>query len=327
MFENLPTHTRSADEKLKVVCIAGEGRSGSTIIGDILGQIDGFTSVGELFYFWDRGLIQNWQCSCGRSFAECPVWSEVVAQAFGSRSEVNAEKLLGMRNHLHTRHLLAIRGRRGLRERIASMEEYRQALGRLYRGVQAATGSRVIVDGSGYPAQAYLLQSITDIDLYVLHLVRDARAVVYSFTSRKKKVEADLEGKHDHYMGSDSLLASSLAWDMYSSVIESTWGDDPQRYALLRYEDFAQNPKAVMEWCLRFIDEDGAKLPFVNDREVSLDVTHTFSGNPGRFRRGTTVIRLDDEWQYKMSRSQRALVTTVALPWLRRFGYPLAVRD
>jgi hypothetical protein len=207
------------------------------------------------------------------------------------------------------------------------MEEYRQALGRLYRGVQAATGSRVIVDGSGYPAQAYLLQSITDIDLYVLHLVRDARAVVYSFTSRKKKVEADLEGKHDHYMGSDSLLASSLAWDMYSSVIESTWGDDPQRYALLRYEDFAQNPKAVMEWCLRFIDEDGAKLPFVNDREVSLDVTHTFSGNPGRFRRGSTVIRLDDEWQYKMSLSQRALVTTVALPWLRRFGYPLAVRD
>jgi len=91
--EGYPT----TDREFKVLFIAGEGRSGSTIIGDILGQIEGFFSVGELFYVWDRGLIQNWRCSCGLSFEECPVWSEVIAQAFGDRSQVDAEKLLSMR--------------------------------------------------------------------------------------------------------------------------------------------------------------------------------------------------------------------------------------
>ena len=327
MFEDSSPSAHSADKPLKVLYIAGEGRSGSTIIGDILGQIDGIFSVGELFYIWDRGLIQNWRCSCGFGFDECPVWSEVIARAFGSRSQVNAEKLLHMRDHLHTRHLLPIPRRKGLEERMALMGEYREALGRLYHAVQAATGSRVVVDGSGYPAQAYMLQTIPSIELYVLHLVRDARAVVYSATARKKKVVADLEGKHDHYMGSDSLLRSSLLWDMYCSVTERIWGDDSRRYAFLRYEDFAASPRAAIESCVRFLGEEQAELPFVSDREVLLNVTHTFSGNPGRFRHGTTTVRVDDEWKSKMSRRQRALVTAATLPWLWRYKYPLIVRS
>jgi len=326
MFEDLSAYAHSEDKRLKVLFIAGEGRSGSTIIGDILGQIDGFFSVGELFYIWDRGLIQNWRCSCGLSFEECPVWSEVIARAFGSKSQVNAEKLLGMRDRLHTRHLLPIPARKDPQERMAQMGEYREALARLYHAVQSVTGSGVLVDGSGYPAQAYVLQTMPSIELYVLHLVRDSRAVVYSSTARKKKVEADLERKHDHYMGSDSLLVSSLLWDMYCSVIERAWGDNSQRYALLRYEDFAESPKAAIESCLGFLDEEQSELPFVSDREVLLGETHTFSGNPTRFRHGSRVIRLDDEWKSKMSRLQRALVTTVTFPWLMRYGYPLFIR-
>lgn len=327
MFEDSRAYAHPADKRLKVLFIAGEGRSGSTIIGDILGQIDGFFSVGELFYIWDRGLIQNWRCSCGSSFDECPVWSVVIARAFGGKSQVNAEKLLAMRDRLHTRHLLPIRARKGLQKRMAQLGGYREALGRLYHAVQSATGSRVLIDGSGFPAQAYLLQTIPSIELYVLHLVRDPRAVVYSSTARKKKVEADIEGKHDHYMGSDSLLVSSLFWDMYCSVIDRIWGDNSQRYSLLRYEDFAERPKATIENCLKFLDEEQAELPFVSDREVLLDGTHTFSGNPARFRHGSRVIRLDAEWKSKMSGRQRALVTSATFPWLMRYGYPLSIRN
>ncbi len=327
VFENSSADARSAGKKLKVLFLAGEGRSGSTIIGDVLGQIEGFFSVGELFYVWDRGLIQNWRCSCGLSFDECPVWSEVISRAFGSRSQVNAEKLLAMRDRLHTRHLLPTPAHKGPKEVMAQMGEYREALASLYHSIQAVTGSDVLVDGSGFPAQAYVLQTIPSIELYVLHLVRDSRAVVYSSTARKKKVEADLESKHDHYMGSNSVLVSSLFWDMYCSVIDRIWGGDSERYTLLRYEDFARSPKATVEFCLRFLRVERATLPFVNDREVRLGVTHTFSGNPSRLRHGSKVIKLDDEWKSKMNRHQRALVTAATFPWLMRYGYPVLARN
>ena len=45
---------------------------------------------------------------------------------------------------------------------------------------------------------------------------------------------------------------------------------------------------------------------------------------PARVRR---LIRLDDEWKSKMSRLQRALVTTATFPWLMRYRYPLLIRD
>ena len=59
----------TVDQQLKVLYIAGEGRSGSTILGNILSQIDGFFSVGEMHHIWDRGFIENWRCSCGATFS------------------------------------------------------------------------------------------------------------------------------------------------------------------------------------------------------------------------------------------------------------------
>ena len=71
-------------EKFKVLYVAGSGRSGSTILGNILGGVEGFFSVGELRLIWERGLIRNWLCGCGVSFRECPVWSEVVSERSGT---------------------------------------------------------------------------------------------------------------------------------------------------------------------------------------------------------------------------------------------------
>lgn len=45
--------------KIRVLYIVGSGRSGSTIIGNILGRIEGFSHVGELRYIWDRNIIES----------------------------------------------------------------------------------------------------------------------------------------------------------------------------------------------------------------------------------------------------------------------------
>ena len=45
------------DERSVVLYIAGSGRSGSTVLGRILGRVEGFGAVGELRYVWERRIL------------------------------------------------------------------------------------------------------------------------------------------------------------------------------------------------------------------------------------------------------------------------------
>ena len=328
-FHESSKSSSSTDQKLKVLYIVGEDRSGSTILGNVLGQIDGFFSVGEIQHIWRRGLIEDWPCSCGVTFRECALWQEVIARAFGDMPRVDAEKLLTLRERgLRTRHLLPMPARKSPQERVSLMgKEYLHAVERLYHAVHLASQSRIIVDTSKSPAYGYILETIPSIELYMLHLVRDSRAVAYSWTKRRKP-EPGLRDQHDGRMPYRGPIEIALLWNERNYVIERTWRHKPKRYTLMRYEDFVESPKYALQRCLAFLDEEQSQLPaFVSEHEVLLREIHNFSGNPDRFQRGTTQINASDEWQSEMSTFQKVLVTIITSPWLMRYKYPLLDRS
>ena len=80
-----------------VLFIAGPGRSGSTLLDLLLGQIDGFCSTGEMRYIWERGFAQNQLCGCGKPFRECEFWTQVVKEAFGGFENVDYVRFEGLR--------------------------------------------------------------------------------------------------------------------------------------------------------------------------------------------------------------------------------------
>ena len=45
-----------------VLYIAGTGRSGSTVLANILGEVDGVFAAGEVRYLWQRGLKEGRLC-------------------------------------------------------------------------------------------------------------------------------------------------------------------------------------------------------------------------------------------------------------------------
>ena len=63
--------------KLRVLYIAGLGRSGSTIISNLLGQLENVFSAGELSWIWSRGILANEPCGCGKKFLECGIWKQI----------------------------------------------------------------------------------------------------------------------------------------------------------------------------------------------------------------------------------------------------------
>ena len=312
----------STNDKVKVLYVAGWGRSGSTLLGRVLGQIEQFFLVGELRYMWDRGLIENRFCSCGAPFDQCPVWQQVVSRTFVNEG-ISAETMVGLREQgLRTRHILLTPARKSLQAKIANMGEYPGSVEKLYNAVREVSQSRVIVDTSKFPSYGYVLRNIPSVELYILHLVRDPRAAAYSWESRRK-LKLDYGAGSDKFMTSHNFAESSLAWSEWNLAIENLRRQEPERYMLLRYEDFVENPRNSVDSILRFLDEEGAKSPFISERQVRLEVPHTFSGNPDRFSGGTVTIKPDASWKDNMSVTRQAAVAARTWPGLIRYKYPL----
>jgi hypothetical protein len=303
---------------VKVLYIVGLGRSGSTILSNALGQIPGFFSGGELNFIWRHNVIENRLCGCGRPFRECPVWTKVMDEAFGSMDTVDPREMMRLQNiGTRTRHipmLLTEGGRRSLEQKL---EKVLISYGRLYEAIGKVTDSRVVVDSSKEPAHGFVMSMIPGVDLYALHLVRDPRAAAYSWS--KKKPQPDTDTKK--FMVRFSPAKSSALWDSWNASAEALWHRTPERYLRVRYEDFVADPRKSFEKILARLGETDFEPPLVGEREVKLGVSHTVSGNPNRFETGAVELRTDREWISKMNPRDKALVTTLTFLLLKHYGY------
>ncbi|HMG20924.1 MAG TPA: hypothetical protein VK607_06390, partial [Kofleriaceae bacterium] len=81
--------------RIKVLCITGWCRNGSTIVGNLLNEVDGFFHAGELHFLWKNayGNGSNTRCGCGLDLVRCPIWSKVLAAELpaGSSAAHHAE--------------------------------------------------------------------------------------------------------------------------------------------------------------------------------------------------------------------------------------------
>jgi hypothetical protein len=276
----------------------------------MLGSIDGFVSTGELRNIWKDGFIENGACACGSPFRKCAWWSEIIALAFGGMENVDATGLHDLQMAAATpaefaRLVLAPRSHLRTRWRV-----YLDALERLYRTLEKVSGA-VVVDSSKHPAHAVLASLISGLDLRVVHLTRDPRAIAYSRL------------RHRLYQRYDPVR-NALLWNALQVVVPLT---APTPVFRLRYEDLVADPRAWLGDILRFSGEGGRTPPiFGPDNSVALKVSHMPSGNPSRFRSGLVPLRLDDEWRAKLPARARTRMSALTAPLLWKYGYPLRAR-
>ena len=313
-------------DRTKILYIGGYSRSGSTLLLRLLGELPGFVAVGELFDIWDRSYRQNQLCGCGRAFHECPFWREVTLNAFDCEPiDLPTDDYLMQRRQVRgpasvPRLWLPIL--RSARYR-AELRSYARVLERLYRAIAAVSGSRFIIDSSKEPHQAWVLREAAGVELHVVHLVRDSRAVAFSW--RRHKARPEIHWKVQH-MDRHTVTRSSLEWDVHNFLV-STRRSSLASYSLVRYEDLVSRPKVALENVGQAIGETWDLGAVLDGRELSLQPSHTASGNPSRFATGSTSIRRDDEWMEKMSRNERFLSTALTAPGLVRYRYPLRSRS
>ncbi len=78
----------------RVVFIGGSGRSGSTLIERLLGELPSVCNVGEVVHLWERGLQRGETCGCGTPLPDCPFWIRVGDVAFGGWDQFDVAQFL-----------------------------------------------------------------------------------------------------------------------------------------------------------------------------------------------------------------------------------------
>jgi hypothetical protein len=301
---------------VKVVYIMGFGRSGSTIVGDILGQLPGWFHTGELRGLWLMVRSRIRSCSCEAHVRDCPFWGQVLASAWGDRDPETVGSWL--QGSLQLRNLN--RFLRADREEIVSdpsLRDYLDLTEALYASVARIAGARVIVDSSKRPHNAALLPFVRGVEPTFVHLVRDPRGVAFS----RKKVRSDAGSLPPS--GPATASKNWIALNLGAEMVRSRY---PSRSIRLRYEDFAADPRAALGRILDLVKEPAGESPFLDDRTVELTPRHTLKGNPNRYQTGPIVIRRDDDWRSRLPARSAATVTLMTLPLLLRYRYPLRIR-
>lgn len=310
----------------RVLSVVGAGRSGTTVLASILGEVAGVASAGELRFLWGRGVQEGRPCGCGDPPAECPVWAPVVAEtvdhlrsrrpAAGLDDLVDAQRAVA-RPRSFPRLLRTVGPADAGPSTWPELDLVRDTTATAVRALARVTGASVVVDTSKRPVDAAVMASTPDLDVRVVHLVRDPRAVVHSW----RRAKSFTAGGQTRTMGTRGMAGTVRRWSanaMFAEGLRRRMG--PERWLSLRYEDFAAHPRTSVESILDFLDI-AAPSPFRDDRTALLHPNHIVAGNPSRFTTGEVTIRADDAWQREMPIRDQRLVASLTWPLLLRHGY------
>jgi hypothetical protein len=303
----------AAGSPVKICVIAGVGRSGSSILSKILGQYDGFFDAGELIKWWEATTSPGWRCGCGAELPDCPVWSVVLGAVARETDPQTADELATAQSILRLRTLLPLTWHH-LRGQSDHLDSSRQILASIYRSIISTSQARVIIDTSKVPLWVDVVDSVDGADVRVVHLVRDPRATAFSL-SRVRGSSSGIAGRQMPRMGS---FRSALYWAgnhgaMMTSVRRSV---GRRRYLRVHHEDLVASPRRVTGEILTFLQESDTDGPFLDDRTVSLGVTHNLGGNVIRFDHGPVRITADDQWIEDMPRAARLITLAIAGPMM-----------
>lgn len=294
-----------------VLYVAGSGRSGSTALAQVLERDLAATHVGELRYLWDRGLGEDQLCQCGARFSRCAWWGGVLSGAHGEGLDDAAATLRRVRPEVdRIRHAPALLRQARTGRRSDAVTAWAGAVAPVYAAVAARCGDEVVLDSSKDPSYLFALAATGALDLRVLHLVRDSRAVAHSWTRRKRRPEIHWE---EQYMRTLPPWRSAALWTEYNAVLEAARGLGVP-VLRLRYEDFAGDPAGT-------VDLVAATLDLARRDPATAPAGHSFSGNPIRFDTAPVEVRLDEAWRTAMDADQRRRVTALTAPLLAAYGY------
>ena len=251
------------------------------------------------------------------------MWSTILTRAFDDLSRAEVDQTIDAVNWLGDASNLPRILRRGERGSFPELGDLPARLADLYRTTAEVTGATTIIDSSKPPTYGWFVGTLPDIELSVIHLVRDPRGTAFSWQHPKTATDRPSGG----LMPRKPPWKSALSWDLWNTAAELLFRSRPERLLRVRYEDLITDPDIALGSVLEFLGYPEDALGSLNGRHFTGGASHTVAGNPSRLAREPTTLTLDAAWQAGMTTSARRVVTALSTPLLLHYGYPVRHQD
>lgn len=308
---------------IKVLYLIGKGRAGGTLLNNLLGQLEGFTAPGELPRLWTWGLTEGWRCGCGEPIADCPYWSKVIS-IIGAPPTAVPSITRWQNEVMSWRSVPRMIKQRPGHIAWEPLRNYVEVQAKVYHAISHVSGADVIVESTRFPTAPVALDLVPGVETYLLHLVRDPRAVIYSW--RRRKLLSDRPGSPEmERFGALYTMASWWSRTLLTEIVMRR--SQRSRTMTVRYEDLIDDPAEYVSRIAAWVTGRSPDTTFIEDERAYIDRTHTVGGNPDRLRSGVIRLEPDDAWKQDQPLWDRLAGTLLAIPLLKRYGYPLRPRD
>ena len=306
----------SSDVSLKVLYIAGDGRSGSTLLDRLIGAYPGTFSCGELGNLLQSTDSADEHCACGELARQCLFWNEVMRE-WSTMVPGFSQDEYRMLQHRYERLRSLFRPFNELSFGSRKFARYGEYTLALFRAISGLSGAGVIVDSSKSPARALALSRVPGLDLRMLHLVRDVRGVAYSL--RIPYRERPTEGPFAN-VKRRSNLRFVATWALVNYFCEHVRAKLTHPILFIRYEDYTTSPDMVLAGVANLLG-----VPRIDYQAGSghlLEQGHQIAGNVIRMGPVQKIIP-DENWRSYFGSVMQKGMYILVLPLMLRYRYRL----
>ncbi|MEM6909038.1 MAG: sulfotransferase [Pseudomonadota bacterium] len=303
----------TSGQPLKLIYIAGYGRSGTTLLDIAAGQQPDICAAGEITalarHVWENDEF----CACRHTVSECEFWGPIIARwhkrcgddampAYGDLLD-RSEWLFSL-----TRLFSRFWPQRDIRD-------YGKQTLALLKEIAAEAGTSTILDSSKLPGRASTLMTIPELEIYLVHVVRDGRGVAWSMMKPYSiKVEEGIQKE----LKPKPLWYTAARWLMVNLGAEILRLRLPKERSIrVRYEDFVADPEAVLKRITALVGHDYVRP--AHGGEV-MKPQHQVAGSRHRMQEEIR-IKQDVGWKAKMPKFKQRAFSVLAAPLLWRYGY------
>lgn len=286
----------------RVLYVAGYSRSGSTLLDMVLGHHPRIQATGELTFLLDDAEDPGRTCTCGAPYLNCPHFGPWLQSPAGQRAR-------------HARAALRETDRTG----VDPTGAYAYAMQDMFRNLASAGPSDIILDSSKSARDAVerpIALRAAGLDVWVLHLLRDPRAVIQSYRTNGRNWV--LEG-HKPSRTLDTFRPI-LGWaraNRRARALGQVFG--PDRLMTLKFEEFLADPGNTLMRIGTFLDADFTWLASRVMRGDAFAAQHNVGGNRARFAAQTITPRRPP--RARLPVLHEAAFRLAAQREARQFGY------
>ncbi len=320
----------------KLVYILAASHSGSTLLAMTLGAHPDICTIGELkANHLDN--VDKYLCSCGSRIKECPFYRQLnqrmcekgiefdITDAKTDFRNINSGYVRWLMGPLHRGVILEKIRDTALAisptwQRASKEIQHRNSV--LIETLCEITGAKVVVDSSKIGLRLKFLLKNPELDVKVIHLIRDGRAVALTYMNPAEFADADDPNLREGGTGGNraseklSIEQSAYQWRRCMEEAENILSQiHSDRKIVVKYEDFCTDTENQLNRIFEFIGVEPSKA--VKDFR---SVTQHVIGNGMRLNQ-SSKIELDERWKDILTDKQLEIFERIAGKKNRSYGY------